>query len=1184
MSVEAREEPGADASAVDAADKLNDPDDLRGGLTTPGFLGLLVTQLLTAVNDNLFRWLAIGIGKDYVPENQHSAILMLGAACFVLPYLLLAAPAGWLADRFSKQRVIVGCKFAELLIMALGVLAIVLQSSWLLFTVVALTGAQSALFSPAKMGAIPEMLRGDRISAANGLFGLMTVAATVVGMAFGSLLKDWTGYRGVEDWWLSAAALIGVALVGLFASLLIRTPSAANPSRKVPWNAAQQTFSDLKLLWSHRALFRVALGMVFFWSVGSLAQLNIDQFAFESGGELESHKTPLLVALVVGLGVGSVLAGVASRGRIELGLLPMGAVGVALSAALLFTVEQNIIQPSASWTIGLVWACFLLFSLGVSAGLFSVPLDAYMQHCSPREQRGSILAAANFLVFTGAFAASLIYGALRAPVFSDEPFASSRTVFLLTALCTLPVLVYIVWLIPQASVKFLVWLLSLFVYRIRVFGMHHVPLHGGALLAPNHVSWLDGILLLLTSPRPVRMVVWAGNFKNPVIRWLADQWDMIMIMPKPKAIVAALKTATEALNNGELVCIFPEGGITRSGQLQTFKQGIMRVVKGTDAPVIPVYLDELWGSIFSYKGGRFFTKMPRRWPYPVSIHFGPPVNKPQDVHQIRQAVADLGAAAVKQRMERTMLLSRAFLKNCKQRLRETKISDSTGASLTGGQLLMRTMILRRALRRELLADDEKYVGVLLPPSNGGVVVNAALTLDRRVAVNLNYTVSSEVMNACIKQAGIKHVLTSAKFMEKMDFQLDADVVLLEDFKDKITTVDKAVGFLDAYLTPRSMLESKLKLAEVNPDDELTIIFTSGSTGTPKGVMLTYANVGSNAEAIDTVIHLRRSDVVIGILPFFHSFGYTVAMWTVLATDIQGAYHFNPLDARQVSKLCGRTKGTILLATPTFLRSYTRRCDPDDLKTLDVVVAGAEKLPTSLSDAFEEKFGVRPVEGYGATELSPLVSVNIPPSRTSDYKDEVTLKEGSVGRPVPGVSGKIVDLDSGEEKSSGETGMLMVSGPNVMKGYLNREDLTTEVVKEGWYVTGDVAYIDEDGFIFITGRESRFSKIGGEMVPHIKVEETLNEIIGGDEEEGLKACVTAVPDEKKGERLIVLHLPIEQDIDQLRKGLAEHGLPNIFIPAADSFHQVDELPILGTGKLDLKGIRLKAEELEGKGRG
>ena len=286
-------------------------------------------------------------------------------------------------------------------------------------------------------------------------------------------------------------------------------------------------------------------------------------------------------------------------------------------------------------------------------------------------------------------------------------------------------------------------------------------------------------------------------------------------------------------------------------------------------------------------------------------------------------------------------------------------------------------------------------------------------------------------------------------------------------------------------------------------------------------------------------------------------------------DVRVVYHFTPLDAKQIGQLARARKATILLATPTFLRSYLKRCEPEDLESLEVVVAGAEKLPIPLCDAFEQKFGVRPVEGYGTTELSPLVSVNVPPSRSQS--PEVDCKEGSVGRPVPGVSVKVVDPETFEPLPVGTPGMLLVKGPNVMKGYLDQPEETAKVIRDGWYITGDIAKLDADGFIYITGRLSRFSKIGGEMVPHLRIEEALHDILGDEQTAKSCAVVTAVPDERKGERLVVVHTKLDVTPEEICKRLQAAGLPNLWIPSADSFLEVDEIPVLGSGKIDLKAV-------------
>ncbi|HWB08133.1 MAG TPA: AMP-binding protein [Pirellulales bacterium] len=529
-----------------------------------------------------------------------------------------------------------------------------------------------------------------------------------------------------------------------------------------------------------------------------------------------------------------------------------------------------------------------------------------------------------------------------------------------------------------------------------------------------------------------------------------------------------------------------------------------------------------------------------------------------------------------------LILPRAMLRACRKSLRRSKVADTSGQEMTGGSLLMRTLIFRRLLLREVLKPDETHVGLILPPSAGGVLANAAVTLAGRVSVNLNYTVSSDVMNSCIRQAGIRHVLTSRRVMERLHYDLPAEPVYLEELRNKVSLADKISAAAATYCLPVALLDRLLGLTRVRPDDVLTVIFTSGSTGEPKGVMLSHANVGANIDAFDKLVRLSDNDVLAGVLPFFHSFGYTTTLWTALTLPPKGVYHYDPRDARHVGEMCGKHRATILIATPTFLRFYIRRCQPEDFAALDVVLAGAEKLPKELCDAFEQKFGVRPVEGYGTTEAAPVIAVNVPASRAAQ-KTQVMLREGTVGRPLPGVEAKIVNSETAKELGVNQPGMLWVKGPNVMAGYLGQPEKTAEVIRDGWYKTGDIAAIDEDGFIRITGRESRFSKLGGEMVPHLKIEETIQQIIGAGEDE-VKVAVTAVPDERKGERLVVLHVPLQQTPDEICKGLSQAGLPNLWIPSPDSFCQVDEIPVLGTGKLDLKGVQTLAKEKFAKSRG
>ncbi|NNJ25732.1 AMP-binding protein [Alienimonas chondri] len=523
-----------------------------------------------------------------------------------------------------------------------------------------------------------------------------------------------------------------------------------------------------------------------------------------------------------------------------------------------------------------------------------------------------------------------------------------------------------------------------------------------------------------------------------------------------------------------------------------------------------------------------------------------------------------------------------LLARCKADAGRMKVADALGTELTGKRLLIGTLLFRSLLRKHVLDANETHVGILLPPSVGAVLANTALTIDGRVTVNVNYTLSDEVANHCLREAGVKHVLTSRAFLKKRPMELNAEYVYLEDLKEQAGGLDKLKAAAHAAL-PLGLLTKSLGLDRLDPHATLTVVFTSGSTGEPKGVELTHHSVGSVLAAIEPLAHPVEEDVTLGVLPFFHSFGYTATLWWPLCLPGAGVYGPNPLDSRTVGKLGEKYRPTITFATPTFLRGYLKRCTPEQLGNLNLVVVGGEQLPADLREAWEEKFGIAPTEGYGATELSPVVACNVPPVR-QHAGDIPGLKHGTIGRPLPGVKVRVVSSESGEEVPLGEEGILEVGGATVMKGYLNDPEKTAKAVRDGWYDTGDMAKLDADDFIHITGRLSRFSKIGGEMVPHLKIEEALLKACacGPDEpgEEGEAAdgptlAVSAVPDPKKGERIVVLYRDLGMPLEELRAKLNGSGLPNLWLPAADAFYQVEEIPVLGTGKLDLKALKTLA---------
>jgi acyl-[acyl-carrier-protein]-phospholipid O-acyltransferase / long-chain-fatty-acid--[acyl-carrier-protein] ligase len=519
-------------------------------------------------------------------------------------------------------------------------------------------------------------------------------------------------------------------------------------------------------------------------------------------------------------------------------------------------------------------------------------------------------------------------------------------------------------------------------------------------------------------------------------------------------------------------------------------------------------------------------------------------------------------------------LGRAFIATAKRRWGSFCMADSTGRSLTFGRALAGGLILARAIRR---ATDDRYLGLLLPASVGGALANVGAVLAGRIPVNLNFTAGPDGMAYAVDRCGIQTILTSRTFLQKAGVAPPAvagRVVFLEDVLRESSRADQLVALIRARLLPADALLRRYGGDEAAGADEnavATVIFSSGSTGVPKGVMLAHRNILGNIASVTRAFVMNPEDTLIGILPFFHALGFTGTIWYPLTHGFGVVYHPNPTDAKTIGELCEAHRVTFLISTPTFAAGYVRKCRSEQFAHLKYALVGAEKLREPVARAFKEKFGVDLLEGYGCTEMSPVVSANVP--EVAGRARHAGIRAGSVGRPLPGVEARVVDLESGHGPLVEAEGALLVRGPNLMLGYLDDPERTRRALRDGWYVTGDIGRIDADGFLYITDRVSRFSKIGGEMVPHVKIEDSIAACLG----EPSASVVTAIPDESRGERLVAFYTDADVSPQELWDRLTRSALPKLWIPKRDDLRQVEALPTLGSGKVDLRAVRQLALE-------
>src|SRR6266508_3410813 len=700
-------------------------------------------------------------------------------------------------------------------------------------------------------------------------------------------------------------------------------------------------------------------------------------------------------------------------------------------------------------------------------------------------------------------------------------------------------------------------------YRVTAIGLENLPA-GGFLLVPNHISWVDALVLQLVCPRPIRYVIDQEYFHKPLLHPFLRALGCIPINIRHSH--QAVRAAAEKVAEGEIVCVFPEGQLERTGTLLRLQRGYELIARHANAQVVPVWLDQLWGSIFSFQGGRFFTKFPKRIPYPVTIAFGKPLNaKAVDVATVREELLKLGELCFSRRPSLDRRLAEECVRGLKRRPFATAVIDGTDHTrLSRAKLLGAAAALSRYLRKEF--SDER-IAIVLPASKASMLANLAVVLADKVPVDLNFTMGRAANESCCRRANLRVAISATQFIERVkDFPWPERVLKLDEL---VPRMKRQIIFwwLMALLVPARLLLRLLQIPKKGGNGEAVLLFTSGTTGEPKGVVVSHRNVVGNVSQFRQLLDARKTDAILASLPFFHTFGSTVTLWYPLIEGVRIVTYPNPLDAAKNAALIERYKLTFLLMTPTFLRMYLRKAEPHQLRSLRLIITGAEKLPLDLASHFEERFHKKVFEGYGLTETAPVVSTNLPdpePKKPGEHVQS-SSRLGSVGRLAPGMAAEIREPETDVKLSLYDTGMLWLRGPNIFEGYLHDPKQTADVLHDGWLKTGDIGRFDEDGFLYIEGRLSRFSKIGGEMVPHEAMEHKIAGALDLHGESERKIAIVGVMDESKGEALVLLSA-VDVDLAQLRKKLHEAGVPNLWIPKR--VQCVESIPVLASGKLDL----------------